>query len=228
MEDEGLIEVVFAPGNRLILECADDKGVVKNHHTVVEDLEGAYLILQAPAKVDGSPVSFRESQELTLRRVDGEKSELYVTNVFVIDVRQGKVPLLVCSKPKKIDKTSLRRFSRFSVSLPVKYCLSKQDNYSYGRLNDLSLTGCYLMTDEDETIDEGTTLNLMLTIPGEGEVEVEGKVIRVDKSGEENRNISGIAIDYQKLDENKREILYSFIFQLQLTGDTILGGGIEN
>ena len=228
MVDEGLVKVVFAPGNRLILECVEDTGVINNHKTVVEDLEGAYLILQTPFKDDGNHVSFHESQELTLRRIDGERSELYVTNVFVIDIRQGKVPLLVCSKPKKIDKTSLRRFSRFSVSLPTKYCLSKQGDFCFGRLHDLSLTGCYLMTDEEEKIDEGLIIKLLLTIPGEGEIEVEGKVIRIDKTGETEESKTGIAIDYYKLDEEKREILYSYIFQLQLTGDTILGGGIDN
>lgn len=219
MEYEGLIESVFAPGNRLTLEYANDKGVVKNYNTEVEDLEGTYLILQAPLMKDNNPVSFRESQELTLRRLNDEKSELYVTNVFVIDVRQGKVPLLVCSKPKQIDRTSLRRFSRFPVNLPVRYCL-QDDNYHYGRLSDLSLTGCYLMTDEDEKVDEGSILKLMLAIPGEGEIQVEGIIIRIDKTG--------IAIDYHNLDEEKREILYSYIFQLQLTGDTILGGGSDN
>lgn len=228
MVDERLVEMVFAPGNRLILECADDKGAIKNHRTVVEDLEGSYLILQTPFKNEGRYVSFRESQELTLRRIDGEKGELYVTNVFVIDVRQGKVPLLVCSKPKKIDKTSLRRFSRFSVSLPAKYCLSKQGDYFFGRLHDLSLTGCYLITDQEEKIDEGLMIKLMLAIPGEGEIEVEGKVERIDKTPDTEGNKTGIAIDYHKLDEEKREIIYSYIFQLQLTGDTILGGGIEN
>lgn len=227
MEDEALVELVFAPGNRLTLECADSKGVINNYNSVVEDLEGAYIVLQAPVK-DSNPVSFRESQELTLRRVDGEKSELYVTNVFVIDVRQGKVPLLVCSKPKQIDKTSLRRFSRFSVSLPVRYRPSKQSDYCYGRLNDLSLTGCYLVADHDRIIDQGIILKLMLTIPGEKEIEVEGKVIRVDKTSEKESGKIGIAIDYHRLDQDKREILYSYIFQLQLTGDTILGGGIDN
>lgn len=219
MEDEGLVEMVFAPGNRLILEYADGKGVVKNYSTEVEDLEGTYLVLQAPLMKDDNPVSFRESQELTLRRVDDEKNELYVTNVFVIDVRQGKIPLLVCSKPKQIDRTSLRRFSRFPVNLPVRYYRPKDDNNYYGRLSDLSLTGCYLLTDEDEKVDEGSILKLMIAIPGEGEIQLEGKIIRIDKTG--------IAIDYHKLDEEKREKLYGFIFQLQLTGDTILGSSSD-
>lgn len=218
MSEKNLVESVFAPGKRLILEYADDKGEVKNFNTLVEDIEGSYLVLQAPIK-DGRPVSFRESQEITLRRVDGEKNQLYVTNVFVIDVRQGKVPLLVCSKPEKIDKTSLRRFSRFSVSLPARYCLSKESEYLHGKLNDLSLTGCYLMTGENEEIDQGDILELKFSLPGEAEIDLQGLVIRVDKKG--------VAIDYHKLGEEKREILYSYIFQLQLTGDTILGGGLN-
>lgn len=225
MDDDSLVETVFAPGNKLLLEYADKKKLVRKYNTVVEDLEGSYLVLQAPLE-DGNPVTFRESQELTLRRVDDEKNEVYVTNVFVIDVRQGRIPLLVCSKPKKINKTSLRRFSRFNVNLPVKYCFKKEDKLYAARLNDLSLTGCYIVTETNTDLDEGAMIELIISIPGEAEVKIESKVIRIDESETEGNDI-GIAIDYHHLDNVNREVLYSYIFQLQLTGDTILGGGID-
>ena len=124
MDSQELIEKIFSPGSRVIIEYVDAQKAIVNCSTRVEDLEGLYLVLQAPL-VENIPVVFRESQELTLRRLDDQKKEAYLTNVFVIDIRQGKIPLLVCSKPQKIEKTSLRRFSRFGVDLPFNYTIGR-------------------------------------------------------------------------------------------------------
>jgi c-di-GMP-binding flagellar brake protein YcgR len=218
MTKEVKIEQIFSPGSRVVIEFSDRNGSVKNCATQVEDIEGMYLVLQTPV-VDNQTLKFEESQELTLRRLDDEMKEAYVTNVFVIDIRQGKVPLLVCSKPKKINKTSLRRFSRFGVNLPLKYSVAKSEGK--GQLNDLSLTGCYAELELSPEVKEGSVLALTVTIPGEPGVEVSGKVIRVDHS--DGKSYAGVAIDYTEVDDNTRESLYNYIFQLQLTTDSILG-----
>ncbi len=219
MTQAEMIEKVFPPGCRVTLEYVDDHGSVKKSSSHLEDLEGTYLVLHAPI-IDNSPVSFRESQELTLRRIDDHKKEAYVTNVFVIEVRQGKTPLLVCSKPKKINKTSLRRFSRFAVDLPFKYRAGELKGS--GRVNDFSLTGCYALTELQPGIKEGLVLNLSISLPGEPDIIVKGKIIRADSISE--KGMVGLAIDYQDLTDNVMETIYNYIFQLQLTSDRFSGG----
>ncbi len=218
MSEEEKIEKIFSPGNRVVIEYSDHSGSIKSCATQVEDIEGMYLVLQTPV-VNNQTLKFQESQELTLRRLDDEMKEAYVTNVFVIDIRQGKVPLLVCSKPKKINRTSLRRFSRFGVNLPLEYAVAMLEGK--GQLNDLSLTGCYAEIELSPEISEGTVLELKVVIPGESGVKVFGKVIRVDHV--DGNSCAGVAIDYTEVDENARESLYNYIFQLQLTTDSILG-----
>lgn len=227
MQGSDMIEKLFAPGKKVLIECVDNKFNVNSYQTFIEDLEGAYLVLQAPV-INGKVVSFQESQELTLRRIEQQKQETYVTNVFVIDVRQDKVPLLVCSKPKKIDKTSLRRFTRFNVNLPLKYKLQKNDKSLSGRINDLSLSGCYALVSPDVRIEADSVLNLYITMPGEGSpLDLKAKVIRVDQPAENHESLTGLALDYDELSHEKRETLYYYIFQLQLTCDSILGSGLE-
>ncbi len=227
MEENKLIEKLFAPGNKILVEFADDQKAIKSYQTTVEDLEGAYLVLQAPL-TNNVPVKFRESQELTLRQVDKQKQEAYVTNVFVIDVRQSKVPLLVCSKPIKIDKTSLRRFSRFGVNLPFKYKSDKHETARHGRINDLSLSGCYALIEADPLVKAGTVLEFTVSMPGEGSVlTLSGRVIRTDQPVEGGDDLTGIAFDFEGLSKDQLETLYYYIFQLQLTSDSILGSGLE-
>ncbi len=223
MKDDLLIEQLFAPGSRVVIEYITEQGSLRQFNTKVEDLEGNYISLQNPM-VDGVPINFKESQELTLRRMDDHKLEAYVTNVFVIDIRQGEVPLLVCSKPKKINKTSLRRFCRFPVGLLFNYLTG--ESAGSGSLNDLSVSGCYALIDDDSHMESGLNLKIAVHIPGEAELHIKGRVIRVDRPNDSGK--TGLAIDFVDLSDVEQEALYSYIFQLQLTADSILGAKPKN
>ena len=220
MDKDELIKKLFLPGSKVIIEYVDVQGAIKNCSTLVEDLEGSYLVLQEPA-VEKAEGAFRESQELTIRRLDGLHQEAYVTNVFVIDIRQGKTPLLVCSKPNKIEKTSLRRFSRFNANLICSYLA--QGKSGSGQLDDLSLNGFYAVIDPDPQVGEGDVLQFSVTIPGEEDIVMNGKVIRVDQLTKKSK--LGLAVDCHEVSDEARETLYNYIFQLQLTADSILSSG---
>jgi len=224
MTQRELIESLFSPGSRVIIEYVDEQGAVSNSSTRVEDLESSYLVLQVPVIGGNLQPGFRESQELTVRRLDDLKKTAYVTNVFVIDIRQDKIPLLVCSKPQKISKTSLRRFARFGIDLPFYY--RNQKTTGSGRLKDLSLSGCYVLIDPDSEVNEGVLLRLAISIPGEFDIVVEGRVIRADQLAESGK--IGLAVDYQNITEAVKEAIYNYIFQLQLTSDRFFGDGPES
>jgi len=219
MDQLKLIEKLFSPGSRVYVDYVDEKNEINNCSTIIEDLEGIYLVMQAPL-VNGVSLIFRESQELTLRRLDAREEEAYITNVFVIDIRQDKIPLLVCSKPHKIDKTSLRRFSRFKVMLPLKY-QSDEGISGAGSVNDLSLTGCYALINLNRQVQEGTVLNLTVSIPDEADLIIKGKIIRVDSLT--GKGQVGLAIDYHDITDAMKEVIYNYIFQLQLTSERYFG-----
>ncbi|MGM0689338.1 MAG: flagellar brake protein [Bacillota bacterium] len=223
MGENGLLETVFAPGSSIMIEYVNLRGLPKNCSTRVEDLEESYLILRAPY-VKGHPERFHESQELTLRRLDSEQKEAYVTSVFVIDVRQGETPMLVCSKPKKINKTSLRRFSRFSVNMPFSYIFPNQSKEHSGTIRDLSLGGCYALINPAPGLKEGAAMQLLITIPGDGKaLSLKGRVLRIDNLSEGDKGPVGIAVDYYLLTDEMLEKLYGYIFQLQLTHERLSG-----
>ncbi len=219
MGEKGQLVRAFAPGNVIVLEYVDVPGTLKSCSTRVADLEESYIILQAPL-VKGRPLLFRESQELTLRRLDSEQKEAYMTSVFVIDIRQGELPMLVCSKPKKIKKTSFRRFSRFNVNMPLSYNIPEQVKERSGWIRDLSLSGCYALIDPEPRVSEGSDVEFYVTIPGEEkEFFLEGRIIRIDDLAEGDKSKIGVAVDFYELTDEMLETLYSYIFQLQLTTD---------
>ncbi|HSW35765.1 MAG TPA: flagellar brake domain-containing protein [Candidatus Limnocylindrales bacterium] len=136
MDASVLLRNIFPPSSEVVVEFVNQVGVLEKYLSRVEDLESDYLLLQTPL-VDKVPVLILEGQELTLRRLEVRSKQVYVVSVFVIENRPGKIPLLVCSKPKEINKISFRRFFRFKVDLPLVYTAGRIA-FS-GRVTDLSL-----------------------------------------------------------------------------------------
>ena len=66
-----------------------------------------------------------------------------------------------------------------------------------------------------------SVLNLSFTISGETDVVIVGRVIRTDVIN--GNNDIGVAIEFNDLSNSLQELLYNYIFQLQLTADGILG-----
>lgn len=218
MADKNLAKIVFPPGGKIIIEYIDHEKASMSCATTIEDVEDNYLVLKEPVAGE-EPVVFRESQELTLKRLDDQAQTAYVTNVFVIDIRQGETPLVVCSKPYKVKSTSLRRFSRFGANLPLLY--SGIDTSGGGRLSDLSLSGCCAILKPNPKLKPGLRLLLSFDLPGAAEVRTKAKVVRVTSL--KARDDLSVAFEFIDLDEAAADLLYNYIFQLQLIADSILG-----
>lgn len=217
MEDKVGIKDIFRPGDNVMIEYVDRGGVIKNYKTRVEDLEGPYLILQMPI-IKRMPVRIREGIELTLWRKEDRNRQAYVTNVYVIENRPGKLPLLVCSKPNKISVASRRRFFRCSVELPLDYSTEKSS--ASGTVVDLSLSGCYALVEPDPQLKPGVFVNLSFSIPGDSALTLLGEVIRVQDLAA--RKKLGIAIDFREITEGMQDILNRYLFLRQ--GDLIRKG----
>jgi c-di-GMP-binding flagellar brake protein YcgR len=204
------VEDIFRPGDSVMLEFVDKGGVIKNYKTRIEDLDNDYLLLQMPI-IKRVPVRIREGRELTIWRKEERNKQAYVTSVYVIENRPGKVSLLVCSKPKQISVTSRRRFFRCSVRLPLEYEVEK--DYAAGTVTDLSLSGCFALVEAESQVKDGSILQMSIEIPGQTELCLVGEVIRA-QSLAGNKKI-GIAVDFREITEGMQDILNSYLFQRQ-------------
>lgn len=204
------VEDVFRPGDNIMIEYIDRGGIIKNYKTRVEDLDSEFLLLQMPI-IKRVPVRIREGVELTLWRKEDRKKQAYVTNVYVIENRPGKVSLLVCSKPKKITVASRRRFFRCSVKMPFQYSIEK--NSGGGTVTDLSLSGLYALVDPAPQVKEGVYLDMVIEVPGESDLSLVGEVIRSHNLA--GNKVLGIAVDFREITEGMQDILNRYLFQRQ-------------
>jgi len=211
MGDANLVEKLFYPNVHVQIEYVVEKNIIKKYTTRVEDLETEYLILQTPI-CDGVPVLINEGRELTLRCEDDKTKQAYVTSVFVVENRQGEIPLLVCCKPKEINKTSLRRYSRFRIDLPCTYTVGK--NSAYGRVTDISLTGCFVIIDRNPLLFEGAEMKIAINLSADNQLDFSGEVVRIYSVGSNHK--IGIALDIRNISSPMRNNLKDYIFNRQL------------
>lgn len=210
MVEKITVEDVFRPGDNVMVEYVDRGGVIKNYKTRVEDLDNEFLVLQMPI-IRRVPVRIREGVELTLWRKEDRKKQAYVTNVYVIENRSGKVSLLVCSKPKKITVATRRRFFRCSVKMPFQYTAEK--SFASGTVTDLSLSGLYALIDPDPQVREGALLEMTIEVPGESDLNLIGEIIRAHNLA--GSKVLGIAVDFREITEGMQDILNRYLFQRQ-------------
>jgi len=222
-EDNGaLLKRLFYPGAEVNLEFVDEKNLFKNYDTLVEDLEKEYLVLQAPADRD-KYLQLEEGRELTLWcEADWEKLA-YVTSVFVIENRPGTVPLLVCCKPQRFERSSLRRYTRYEVDLG---CVCTADSISTsGRVTDISLGGCCVelelvsrdsefgTEDASSELTMGLNFHTVITIPDQPELVFIGQAARIFSADEGK---PGLALEIREISSENKEVLKNYLFQLQL------------
>jgi len=218
-----LLESLFYPGDEVNLELVTADNLARNYETRVIDLEKEYLVLQSPSD-QGEYIQIGEGWELTIRRKKDEGQKAYVTSVFVIEYQPGKVPLLVCCKPKLLERSSSRRHSRYEVELGC-VCISNGITAS-GRVTDISLGGCRLDIDyvsndhETGTLEPvhffkpGLYLHTVIDIQDQPELEFKGRAARVISNGETDKISLGLEIC--DIEEDKKEVLKNFLFQCQL------------
>jgi len=211
MNEANLVEKLFYPNVIVQIEYVVEKNIIRKYTTRVEDLETEYLILQTPIS-DGEPVLINEGRELTLRCEDDKTKQAYLTSVFVVENRPGEIPLLVCCKPREINKTSLRRYSRFTVDLPCTYTAGNIS--AYGRVTEISLTGCLVIIDRNPLLGEGTEMKIAIKLSADNQLDFSGEVVRIYSVDSDHK--IGIALDIRNISPLMRNNLKDYIFNCQL------------
>ncbi|MFO8192561.1 MAG: flagellar brake protein [Bacillota bacterium] len=212
MIEDPLLDKAFEPGSTVTMEFVANGGIIKRFDTKIEDIESEYLVLQTPI-ANNIPVSIQEGQELTLRRLEESLNQVYVTNVFVIENRPGKTPLLICSKPREIGKTSMRRFTRFSVDLPCHFARAGGKPVT-GQILGISLSGISGVMVSEPQLKEGTLLAVSVHLPGETELSMTGEIARLNKVPDKGK--TGFAIDIKEISSTMLEVLKNYLFQRQM------------
>ncbi len=222
-DHDALLESLFYPGAGVKIELVIAGNPAGPYITRVEDLEKEYLVLESPLD-RGEYVHIEEGWELTLRCEKDDCRQAYVTSVFVIECQPGKIPLLVCCKPKRFERSSLRRYSRYDVDLSCVF--ASGGITAPGRVADISLGGCLMELDfippAAETgspdaplfLRAGQEYHAVIDIQDQPDLEFKARAVRVvNNNGGEK---VGLGLEICEIAAEKKEVLKNFLFQCQL------------
>ncbi len=222
-DKDALLKQLFYPNARVTLEFVAEKNIIKSYQTTVEDLEKEYLVLHCPLDEE-KPVYIEEGRELTLWCEMNRDEIAYVTSVFVVETRKGEMNLLVCCKPQKFQRSSLRRYTRFEVDLVCTITVS--DLSVPGRLIDISLGGCCIdissslrefdksSNQATENLAPGASCKIMVSIPDQPELAFTAEATRFLSKDHDKKE--GLAFEITEISGEMRELLKDFLFQCQL------------
>jgi c-di-GMP-binding flagellar brake protein YcgR len=199
-----LDDLTFKINNKVEISWND--GYYKSN---IENIDDGHIAISIPIK-DGQYIPLRVGEQVEV--IYYYTKNIYKFYTHVVNRKIDRIPIIILEYPKEIFKVQRRRFVRVPIVCSIEY--SKFGNNSGNKtlkaiMVDLSGGGMRIKLSEEVNL--GDKLNVYMPL-GEGQLNVKGEVVRLEKEEDSKRNICGIS--FIDLDERTREKLIKFIFQI--------------
>ncbi len=181
----------------------------------VEELTSDEMIIAMPMQ-KGRPIILESGRGFYGKIIT--ESGVYIFKSKFLSKRMYPLPVWIVAMPYEIEKTQQRAFVRFDVSQPlqIEYFLDDDAEKAITqKVMTRDLSGGGLQAICEQQIKIGTKVNMMLTLPEDGDLEVDGEVIRVQKP-QEDRQLFWISIKFVDTRNIVRDKISRFIFRKQL------------
>ncbi len=183
--------------------------------TKVESKTASNLTVPLPSSEKADSILRKGEQvEVTIFTDDG----LLKFTSEVIDRKTIRIPLVLISRPTKIEKIKPRSYYRLDANLLVQYRIMKDEitpisEIKKGITRDISGGGVLL--ELKQTIQKETLLELNIHLTPDTIVNAIGKVTftKVEKIKGEDVHLVGVT--FQIINENERDKIVKFIFEQQ-------------
>lgn len=206
--EELSIDRLLAPGAQVEISFTL-QGFIKNFRSAVHDLNRETLLVVAPS-TRGIPERIPPGTQMSLRVK--KAVDAYVALVYAMEVRRPSagdaLPLLVTSRPAKVEKVSPRAFYRVDVDLPC------QGETFAGRVINLSGNGCMVVVHEGKMPQAGADMRISLRLPNFTEpIPMEARVVR--RFEPEGKAPGRIALETRNIHERSQDLIVRYVFQRQ-------------
>jgi c-di-GMP-binding flagellar brake protein YcgR len=181
----------------------------------VEEIASNEMVIAMPMQ-KGRPI-FLESGRGFYGKIITEGGVYFFKSKFITK-RMHPLPVWIAAMPYEVEKMQQRAFVRFDVSQPLQleYFLDDDvDNAITLKVMTRDLSGGGLQAICEQSIPIGTKLKMAVTLPEDGELELDGEVIRVQKP-QEDRQLFWISIKFVGVRNIVRDKISKFIFKKQL------------
>jgi len=180
----------------------------------VEELSSNEMVIAMPMQ-KGRPI-FLESGCGFYGKIITEGGVYFFKSKF-LNKRMYPLPVWIAAMPYEIEKMQQREFVRFDVSQPlqIEYFPVDVDEAVTLIVMTRDLSGGGLQAICEQSIEIGTKVKMVITLPEDGGLEVDGEVSRVQKP-QEDRQLFWVSIKFVGVRNIVRDKISRFIFKKQL------------
>lgn len=181
----------------------------------VEEILANEMVIAMPMQ-KGRPI-FLESGRGFYGKIITEGGVYFFKSKYV-NKRMYPLPVWIASMPYEIEKMQQRSFVRFDVSQPLQieyFPDDDVDNAIAFKVMTRDLSGGGLQAICEQSIKIGTKVKMVITLPEDGDLEVDGEVIRVQRP-QEDRQLFWVSIQFVGARAILRDKISKFIFKKQL------------
>lgn len=181
----------------------------------VEEITSNQVVIAMPMQ-KGHPILLEAGRGFYGKLFD--ETGVYVFKSKFLTKRIHPLPVWIITPPYDIEKTQQRSFVRFDVAQPllIEYAL-ENDQEQMVSLNVVTkdLSGGGLQAVCEKEIKIGTKVNMVITLPEQNEIQVDGEVIRIHKP-QIDRQLFWTSIKFIGARDGVRDKISRFIFKKQL------------
>jgi c-di-GMP-binding flagellar brake protein YcgR len=181
----------------------------------VEEIVSNEMVIAMPMQ-KGRPI-FLESGRGFYGKIITESGVYFFKSKFLTK-RMYPIPVWITTMPYEVEKMQQRAFVRFDVSQPLQieyFPDDDVDNVIALKVMTRDLSGGGLQAICEQSIKIGTKVKMAITLPEDGDLEVDGEVIRVQKP-QEDRQLFWVSIKFVGVRTIVRDKISKFIFKKQL------------
>lgn len=181
----------------------------------VEEIVADEMIIAMPMQ-KGRPI-FLEIGRGFYGKIITESGVYFFKSRF-LNKRMYPLPVWIASLPYEVEKMQQRAFVRFDVSQPLQieyFPDDEEDNPITLKVMTRDLSGGGLQAICEQPLKLSTKVKMIITLPEDGDLEVAGEVIRVQKP-QEDRELFWVSIKFVGVRTMVRDKISRFIFKKQL------------
>ena len=185
---------------------------IEHYNSRIEEITPTCMLLAMPIS-KGYPIILQAGDYFYGKVIVEGSAYKFTCNYY--DKRAHPLPVWVVSLPYDIKKVQLRAFVRISVALPAKIHFFPLEEHVPLDLCTKDVAGGGVQVVAKHSIPIGTKLQLSLTVPDAGILDINSEVVRVEQPQQE-RAIFWIGIKFIDIPEKDRSKIIKYIFKKQL------------
>ncbi len=188
-----------------------------SHPSRVEEIFPDKIIFAAPLK-RGMAIPLKKGDVITVHYWGQTAGYSFTTKILETKL-QRLLPVIVAAKPEKVTRIQRRNFLRIPVALRLTFSILEDLEHNSGseifHTETVDLSGGGVMIKSPVKLLRDQCLEIELTLPRKGTINVTGKVVRIQETKGKGKPIYLVGIDFLVIKESDRDKIVAFVFEYE-------------